>query len=66
MDHRSDIPARDHRDNLFGVCSEIGATVGVNPLWVHLGFLVAVMAVSLKLTILAYCVAAVAFKLAKR
>ncbi|WP_174273362.1 PspC domain-containing protein [Sphingomonas bacterium] len=58
--------APDSRDNLFGVCAEIGATIGINPLWIRIGFLLAVLALSFKLTIVAYCVAAIAFKLAKR
>ena len=66
MDRMTSTPATDHRENLFGACAAIGETIGVNPLWIRLGFLVAVMAVSLKLTVVAYCVAAVAFKLAKR
>ena len=66
MDRITNIPARDRRETLFGACAAIGETIGVNPLWIRLGFLVAVMAVSLKLTVVAYCVAAVAFKLAER
>ncbi|NIJ07501.1 phage shock protein PspC (stress-responsive transcriptional regulator) [Sphingomonas vulcanisoli] len=65
MDNMTSTPATP-RENLFGVCAEIGETIGVNPLWIRLGFLVSIMAVSLKLTLVAYCVAAVAFKLAKR
>ena len=66
MDNMNNAPVSGHKDNLFGVCAEIGATIGCNPLWIRLGFLISVMAVSLKMTIVADCVAAAAFKLAKR
>ena len=41
------------RDNLFGVCAALGEDFGFNPLWLRLGFAVALL-FSLEKVLLAY------------
>lgn len=58
--------APDHRENLFGVCAAIGDATGISPLIFRLGIVAAVLSGAFAVTIAAYCVAAVAIRVAQR
>ena len=51
-DHTTTLVAAPH-DNLFGVCAALGEDFGFNPLWLRLGFAVALL-FSLEKVLLAY------------
>ncbi|WP_028965916.1 PspC domain-containing protein [Sphingomonas phyllosphaerae] len=51
-DHTTTLVAAP-RDNLFGVCAALGEDFGFNPLWLRLGFAVALL-FSLEKVLLAY------------
>lgn len=50
--HTTTTPAAP-RDNLFGVCAALGEDFGFNPLWLRLGFAVALL-FSLEKVLIAY------------
>ncbi|MEH3104527.1 MAG: PspC domain-containing protein [Sphingomonas phyllosphaerae] len=53
MTDHIDTPAAAPRDNLFGVCAALGEDFGFNPLWLRLGFAVALL-FSLEKVLLTY------------
>lgn len=53
MTDNSNTPATAPRDNLFGVCAALGEDFGINPLWLRLGFAVALL-FSLEKVLLTY------------
>jgi phage shock protein C len=65
MDHVQASP-KQHRDNLFGVCAALGDATGVNPIVFRLGIVAAILAGAIAPTLVAYCLAAVAIKVAQR
>ena len=56
----------DRRDNLFGVCAAIGDATGIDPILFRLAVVVGVLSGAFTVTIAAYCVAAVAIRVAQR
>ena len=60
------LQARAPGDNLLGVCAAIGDCTGIDPLWVRLAFVAATLAISLEMTVIAYCIAALAVQMARR
>ena len=61
----NNVPA-DHRDNLLGVCAALGDATGVNPIVFRIALVLAMLAGFFGTTVLAYCAAAVAIKVAQR
>lgn len=56
----------DHRDNFFGVCAAIGDATGIDPLVFRLAIVAGVLGGAFAVTIAAYCLAAVAIRVAQR
>lgn len=62
----NDIRPADHRENLLGVCAALGDATGVNPIVFRIALVLVMLAGFFTTTVLAYCVAAVAIKIAQR
>jgi phage shock protein PspC (stress-responsive transcriptional regulator) len=56
----------DHRENLLGVCAALGDATGVNPIVFRIALVIVMLCGFFTTTVLAYCAAAVAIKVAQR
>ena len=65
--HMNRIATRsDHRETLFGVCAAIGDATGIPPIVLRLGLVAAILCGAFTLTVVGYCVAGLAIRLAHR